>query len=178
MRCRVLEIEASHGNQEALTELGSELAALRQRNETLDAELRQKDKEIETLRTAVQTGSGQQQAERHKVTLPIFKDNIFFNSNCRTPSSCSFSHLQVLLAENDSLRISVSRLQEQIDTQLRLSGSTTSGLSSRQPALEQLSARLETKISELRDLQAELAALVLTPPTPPQPAGAPSAGSS
>lgn len=68
MRCRELEIEASHGNQEALTELGRELAVLRQRNEGLDAELRQKEKAIETLRAAVQTGSGQHQNERHKVS--------------------------------------------------------------------------------------------------------------
>ncbi|XP_022645408.1 homer protein homolog 2-like isoform X2 [Varroa destructor] len=140
MRCRELEIEASHGNQEALTELGRELAVLRQRNEGLDAELRQKEKAIETLRAAVQTGSGQHQNERHKA----------------------------LLAENDSLRISVSRMQEQLDAQLRSSGAATPGVSARQPALEQLSARLESKVSELRDLQTELAALVFAPPPPPQ----------
>ena len=66
MRCRVLEFEASQGSQEALTELSGELNELRQRNEMLDAEAQQKDKELEVLRS-----SGAGQSDRVKVSSAL-----------------------------------------------------------------------------------------------------------
>lgn len=68
-----------------------------------------------------------------------------------------------MLAENDTLRMSVSRLQEQLES-VRISGS-------KQPALEQLSNRLGMQIAELRELHVELASLLLVPP--PQSHGQP-----
>lgn len=56
LKCRVLEVEASLGSQEALTELSGELAQLRQRNEILGSELRTRDEEIEALRSGVPRG--------------------------------------------------------------------------------------------------------------------------
>ncbi|XP_028967471.1 homer protein homolog 2 [Galendromus occidentalis] len=124
LRCRVLEYEASHGNQEAASELGAELSQLRQRNEYLNAELVQKDKDLESLRSS---------------------------------PSAPTERVKAMLAENDTLRMSVSRLQEQLES-VRISGS-------KQPALEQLSNRLGVQIAELRELHVELTSLLLVPPS-------------
>lgn len=77
--------------------------------------------------------------------------------------------LQALLIENDSLRMTAARLQDHIDG-VRPCGFSTS---SRQPALERLSARLGAKVTDLAELHAELAALLLTPPPPQNSGGGP-----
>lgn len=56
LRCRVLEVEASLGSEEALTELSGELAQLRKRNEVLGNELRSREEEIELLRAGISGG--------------------------------------------------------------------------------------------------------------------------
>lgn len=68
MRCRVLEVEASLGSEEALTELSGELAQLRKRNEVLGNELRSREEEIEALRAGI---SGGPHGDALKVGLPF-----------------------------------------------------------------------------------------------------------
>ncbi|XP_022646399.1 homer protein homolog 1-like isoform X1 [Varroa destructor] len=143
LKCRVLEVEASLGSQEALTELSGELAQLRQRNEILGSELRTRDEEIEALRSGV-------------------------------PRGPHGDALKAVLIENDSLRMTATRLQEQLDA-VRLCGTSGVGIvSSRQPALEHLSVRLGARVTELAELQAELAALLLAPPPSQSSGGGPS----
>lgn len=60
---------------------------------------------------------------------------------------------QVLLADNEGLRSSVSRLQEQLDT-------TKSSNKAKKGALEQLNQRLAQKIQELKDIQHEISSLL------------------
>lgn len=73
LRCRVLEYEASHGNQEAVSELGAELNQLRQRNEYLNAELLQRDKDLESLRSSSSAPS-----DRVKVSARPHTDAVRF----------------------------------------------------------------------------------------------------
>ncbi|KFM69654.1 hypothetical protein X975_18318, partial [Stegodyphus mimosarum] len=61
--------------------------------------------------------------------------------------------LKVLLADNEGLRSSVSRLQEQLDT-------TKSSNKAKKGALEQLNQRLAQKIQELKDIQHEISNLL------------------
>lgn len=47
---KVIELEASHGNPEALAELRKEIGNLRNRAESLEVEVQQKDRDIEILK--------------------------------------------------------------------------------------------------------------------------------
>lgn len=70
--------------------------------------------------------------------------------------------------------MTATRLQEQLDA-VRLCGTSGVGIvSSRQPALEHLSVRLGARVTELAELQAELAALLLAPPPSQSSGGGPS----
>lgn len=64
----MLEVEASLGSEEALTELSGELAQLRKRNEALGNELRSRGDEIEALRAGI---SGGPHGDALKVTPSI-----------------------------------------------------------------------------------------------------------
>lgn len=130
MKSRILELEASHGNPEAIAELRKEIGTLRNKAETLEEEAKQKDKEIELLRKKLEDGQPGQLAGQ-KVE----------------------DKLKVLLADNEGLRTSVSRLQEQLDT-TKTTGKLKKG------ALEQLNQRLSQKIQELKDIQQEMSGLL------------------
>ncbi len=47
---QIIELEASHGNPEAIAELRKEIGHLRTRAENLDSEVKQKDKDIEQMK--------------------------------------------------------------------------------------------------------------------------------
>jgi len=47
---QVLELEASNGNLDAITEIRKEINHLRHKSESLEVELRQRDKEVEALK--------------------------------------------------------------------------------------------------------------------------------
>lgn len=130
MKSRILELEASHGNPEAIAELRKEIGTLRNKAETLEEEAKQKDKEIELLRKKLEDGQPGQLAGQ-KVE----------------------DKLKVLLADNEGLRTSVNRLQEQLDT-TKTTGKLKKG------ALEQLNQRLSLKIQELKDIQQEMSGLL------------------
>ncbi|KAG8201204.1 hypothetical protein JTE90_028855 [Oedothorax gibbosus] len=87
MKSRVLELEASHGNPEAIAELRKEIGTLRNKKETLE------EQELEQMRKRIEDNH-QGQSASQKVE----------------------DKLKVLLADNEGLRSSVSRLQEQLDT--------------------------------------------------------------
>ncbi|XP_067121357.1 uncharacterized protein [Centruroides vittatus] len=61
--------------------------------------------------------------------------------------------LKALLADNEGLRTSVTRLQEQLD-------GTKSTNRAKKGALEQLNQRLAQKIQELKEIQQEIATLL------------------
>lgn len=50
MKLKIIELEASHGNPEAIAELRKEIGNLRVRAENLDAEVKLKDREIEQMK--------------------------------------------------------------------------------------------------------------------------------
>ncbi|CAN7985622.1 unnamed protein product, partial [Ixodes hexagonus] len=116
----MIELEASHGNPDAIAELRKEIGSLRTRSDLLDREGKQKDKWPSLLR---------------RLTLG------------------SLSPRQALLSENDGLKGTVTRLQEQLEA----SRSSSRG---RQGAWEQLNQRFSLKLHELRDLQHEMASLL------------------
>ncbi|KAF8790303.1 Homer protein like protein [Argiope bruennichi] len=130
MKSRVLELEASHGNPEAIAELRKEIGTLRSKKESLEEQVNNKDNELEQMRKRVDD-SQQGQSASQKVE----------------------DKLKVLLADNEGLRSSVSRLQEQLDT-------TKSSNKAKKGALEQLNQRLAQKIQELKDIQHEISNLL------------------
>ncbi|XP_067121377.1 homer protein homolog 2-like isoform X5 [Centruroides vittatus] len=130
MKTHVLELEASHGNPEAVTELRKEIGNLHNKAETLENEVRQKDKEIE-----------------------IMKRKLDEQQQVQTTSQKVEDKLKALLADNEGLRTSVTRLQEQLD-------GTKSTNRAKKGALEQLNQRLAQKIQELKEIQQEIATLL------------------
>ncbi|XP_064459403.1 homer protein homolog 2-like isoform X2 [Ornithodoros turicata] len=128
MKSKVLELEASHGNPDAIAELRKELGSLRNKSDMLDHEVKQKDKEIDALKRKFEDHT---QAGGHKVE----------------------DRLKMLLTENDGLKGTVSRLQEQLESS-RCSAKAKHG------ALEQLNQRLALKLQELRDVQHEIASMI------------------
>jgi homer protein len=130
MKSRVLELEASHGNPEAIAELRKEIGTLRNKKETLEEQVNNKDNELEQMRKRIEDNH-QGQSASQKVE----------------------DKLKVLLADNEGLRSSVSRLQEQLDT-------TKSSNKAKKGALEQLNQRLAQKIQELKDIQHEISSLL------------------
>ncbi|XP_035220322.1 homer protein homolog 2-like [Stegodyphus dumicola] len=130
MKSRVLELEASHGNPEAIAELRKEIGTLRSKKETLEEQVNNKDNELEQMRKRIEDNH-QGQSASQKVE----------------------DKLKVLLADNEGLRSSVSRLQEQLDT-------TKSSNKAKKGALEQLNQRLAQKIQELKDIQHEISNLL------------------
>lgn len=128
MRNKMIELEASHGNPDAIAELRKEIGSLRTRSDLLDREGKQKDKELEVLKRKLED---QTQTGVHKAD----------------------DRLKALLSENDGLKGTVTRLQEQLEA----SRSSSRG---RQGAWEQLNQRFSLKLHELRDLQHEMASLL------------------
>ncbi|XP_054721419.1 homer protein homolog 1-like [Uloborus diversus] len=130
MKSKVLELEASHGNPEAIAELRKEIGTLRSKKEILEEQVNSKDNELEQMRKRIEDNH-QGQSASQKVE----------------------DKLKVLLADNEGLRNSVSRLQEQLDT-------TKSSNKVKKGALEQLNQRLAQKIQELKDIQHEISNLL------------------
>lgn len=128
LRAKNTELEASHGNPDAIAELRKEINSLRIRSDLLDREGKQKDKELEALKRKLED---QTQGGGHKTE----------------------DRLKALIAENEGLKGTVSRLQEQLEA-------SRSSAKGRQGAWEQLNQRLSLKLHEMRDLQHEMALLL------------------
>ncbi|XP_074601010.1 uncharacterized protein LOC141855030 isoform X1 [Brevipalpus obovatus] len=130
MRMRIVELEASHGNPEAIEELSKEINNLRTSAASLDVQKKQKDKEIDLLKKSleqhVQVCGASQQVE---------------------------DKLKMLLSENESLRNQISRLQDHDDGS-RISDKTNRGM------LDQVNYRLGQNIQELKSLHREFTALL------------------
>ncbi|RWS09748.1 homer protein 1-like protein, partial [Dinothrombium tinctorium] len=132
MRLKVIELEASHGNPEAIAELRKEIGNLRTKAESLDVEVKQKDKEIELMK------------ERLEERIHIYSTNQNVEDK-----------LKMLLNENENLRTQLNRLQDQSDTS-KVSDKAKKSM------LDQLNVRLALNIQELRSIQQELTALLNT----------------
>ncbi|CAG2100861.1 unnamed protein product [Medioppia subpectinata] len=130
MRHKVIELEASNGNPEAMAELRKEMGSLRSRAEHLDSEVRQKDKEMEQMKKRLDDQS-HIYSTSHKVE----------------------DKLKALLNENENLRTQLNRLHDQNDNNKITD-------KARQGFLEQLNKRLAQNIQELRCIQQEFAALL------------------
>lgn len=130
MKTHLLELEASHGNPEAVTELRKEIGNLHNKAETLETEVRQRDKELD-----------------------IMKRKLDEQQQVQTTSQKVEDKLKILLSDNEGLRTSVMRLQEQLD------GTKSTNLA-KKGALEQLNQRLAQKIQELKEIQQEIATLL------------------
>lgn len=74
-------MEASHGNPEAIAELRKEIGNLRNKAESLDLEVKQKDKEIEMLKKRLDENvyiysASQKVEDKLKVSWPPFLNNL------------------------------------------------------------------------------------------------------
>lgn len=132
MRIRILELEASHGNPEALEELSKEMNNLRTSAASLDSAIKQKDKEIELLKKSLEShvqvyGASQKVEDK----------------------------LKLLLTENENLRSQVSQLQDHSDIS-KFSDNARKGM------LDQVNLRLGQNIQELRTIHQEFSALLNT----------------
>lgn len=130
MKSRTLELEASHGNPEAIAELRKEIGNLRNRAETLEAETKQKDKELD-----------------------MYRKRLDDHQHIHSTSQKVEDKLKLLLSENDNLKSTASRLQEQMENSKAVQRA-------KKAALEQLNARLALKIQEMRDIQQEVNVLL------------------
>lgn len=92
MKIKILDLEASRGNLDAAAELRREMESVRLRSETIEAEMRLRDQEIQRL-----TQRLQELEEAHYEKNELFK---------------------ILQEENEMLKLSTTTLQEQLDTAL------------------------------------------------------------
>jgi len=130
MRLKIIELEASRGNPEAIAELRKEIGHLRTRAENLDSEVKQKDKDIEQMKKRLD--------EQYHV----------YSTSQKVEDK-----LKVLLNENENLRTQLNRLQDQNDNS-KITDKARKGM------LEQLNIRLAQNIQELRSIQQEFTALL------------------
>ncbi|XP_013773340.2 homer protein homolog 1-like isoform X1 [Limulus polyphemus] len=89
MKNRAAELESKKGDANGIADLTKEIAFAQSRSETLENEVKKKEKDIEILRKKLEEQSGNQKVEEK---------------------------LKSLLLENDSLKTSMNKLQEQLDT--------------------------------------------------------------
>lgn len=132
MRMRILELEASHGDPEAIDELGKEMNNLRTSAASLESTIKGKDKEIELLKKSLESHvsvNGASQKVEDKLNL--------------------------LLAENENLRSQLSQLQDHSDNNItKFSDKAKKGM------LDQVNLRLGQNIQELRTIHQEFTALL------------------
>ncbi|XP_054159166.1 homer protein homolog 2-like [Oppia nitens] len=132
MRHKLLEVEVSNGNTDAMNELSKEMANLSARAEHLDSEVKQKDKEMEQMRKRLD------------------EQNHIYSTSHKVDDK-----LKALLYENENLRSQLNRIHDQNDNN-KVTDKTRQGF------LEQLNKRLAQNIQELRQIQQEFAQLLNT----------------
>ncbi|XP_013776126.1 homer protein homolog 2-like isoform X2 [Limulus polyphemus] len=126
MKAKIGELEGTMGDTEGMADLSKEITNAQFTNETLENEVKKKEKEIELLKKKLEEQSVNQMVEEK---------------------------LKSLISENESLKTSIFRLQEQLD-------SAKTDNKTKKVALEQLNQRLILKVQEFRDIEQELAAII------------------
>lgn len=120
LRSSILEHEAASGNPEALAEIRSEVAHLRVRSEALQQDLKAKDTELEMLNKRLEE-----------------------QSNIYSSGVKSDDKVKLLMAENESLRSQLSRINGHSSPDHKV-------------LLDQLNQRLVQNVNQLRSIQQEL----------------------
>ncbi|KAH7643507.1 uncharacterized protein LOC124493479 [Dermatophagoides farinae] len=135
MKHKILELEASHGNPEAIADLRKEINQYRVHCENLEVEIKQKDCEIELLKKRLE-----EQCQLYGTSNQKVDDKI-----------------KILLNDNESLRQQLNRLSSMdnnSDSCIKLSDKQYRSL------LEQLNIRFAQNIQELRSIQQEFSSLL------------------
>ncbi|XP_027204092.1 homer protein [Dermatophagoides pteronyssinus] len=135
MKHKILELEASHGNPEAIADLRKEIHHYRTHCENLETEIKQKDCEIDLLKKRLEE-----------------QCQLYGSSNQKVDDK-----IKILLNDNENLRQQLNRLSSMdnnSDSCIKLSDKQYRTL------LEQLNVRFAQNIQELRSIQQEFSSLL------------------